>query len=62
MNKLKEKMAKLNLNFQKEILTLAIIDLILLALGVALYFFNVSYLVIILLGLGIIVFTFIYLN
>lgn len=62
MNKLKEKMAKLNLNFQKEILTLAIIDLILLALGVALYFFNVSYLVIILLGLGIIVFTFFYLN
>lgn len=62
MNKLKEKMAKLNLNFQKEILTLSIIDLILLALGVVLYFFNVSYLVIILLALGIIVFSFFYLN
>ena len=62
MNKLKEKIAKLNLNFQKEMLTLGIIDFILLALGVALYFFNISYLVIILVFLGIIVFSFYYLN
>lgn len=62
MNKLKEKIAKLNLNFQKEMLTLGIIDFILLAFGVALYFFNISYLVIILVFLGIIVFSFYYLN
>ena len=62
MNKLKEKISKLNLNFQKEMLTLGIIDFILLALGVALYFFNISYLVIILVFLGIIVFSFYYLN
>ena len=62
MNKLKEKIARLNLNFQKEMLTLGIIDFILLALGVALYFFNISYLVIILVFLGIIVFSFYYLN
>ena len=62
MNKLKEKIAKLNLNFQKEMLTLGIIDFILLALGVALYFFNISYVVIILVFLGIIVFSFYYLN
>ena len=62
MNKLKEKIAKLSLNFQKEMLTLGIIDFILLALGVALYFFNISYLVIILVFLGIIVFSFYYLN